>query len=490
MAAGGGLLLFISLPPRGWWWAGVAGIALFSLAVRQVGGRGRVGLGYVAGLAWFAPALVWVAGFSLPGAWLLVALQAGFLALVAAVVPRGSVVLLPAALVVGEWLRGSWPVGGFPLAGPALGQVDAPFVSVGALGGPLALVAVAATAGVALSELATGRRRTAAGLAVVVVVAALAGVAARSATSSVGAPLAVAVVQGGGPRGIPAVAADPGDAFARHLEVSRRIPAGTDLIVWPENVVDVTAPVASTREGASLGALAKAAEATLIAGVTEDVGGHRFRNAAIAWDPSGRPVGRYDKVHRVPFGEYVPGRALLSRVVDLSLVPRDAIPGEGSGLLVTPAGRIGVAVSFEVFFPDRVRAAVSAGSRMIVVPTNAASFTTDEVPAQELAAARLRAIESGRPVLQAAPTGYSALVSPDGTVQSRSELGAAQLLTGAVDLRDGATPYMRLGDVPVVVTAVVVLAVGWLPASRKIRLSVSYRPSRCGSWRAGAWTCP
>lgn len=478
LAAVAGLLVFASLPPRGWWWAGVAGVGSFALAVRDVGWRRRLVLGYLTGLAWFGPALAWVAGFSLPGAVLLVALQAGFVALAAALVLRGKVVLVPVALAVSEWLRSTWPLGGFPLAGPALGQVDAPFVAVAALGGPLALLAVAGAVGVALSELATGHRRTAAGLALAVVVATLAGVAATSATEPVGSPVRVAVVQGGGRRGIPGVAGDPADVLGRHLDVSRRIPTGTDLVLWPENVVDLPASIATSPQGSRLAALARAVDATLIAGVTEEVGDGRFRNAAVAWGPTGRLAGRYEKVHRVPFGEYVPGRALLSHVVDLSLVPRDAIPGDGTGMLETPAGRIGVAISFEVFFPDRVRSAVGAGGQIVVVPTNAASFTTDDVPAQELAAARLRAIEAGRHLIQAAPTGYSAIIDPDGTVRSRTNLGVAQLLTGDVDLRDGVTPYLRLGDTPVVLAALVVLALGWHPASHRIRLPVSYRSTR------------
>lgn len=465
-------MLFASLPPRGWWWAGVAGVGLFALAVRDVGWRRRLAMGYLTGLAWFAPALAWVAGFSLPGVVLLVALQASFVGLAAALVSRGRVVLVPVVLMISEWLRSTWPFGGFPLAGPVLGQVDAPFVAVAALGGPLALVAVAGAVGVALAEVATGRRRTATALAVVVVAATSAGVAATWATEPVGPPVRVAVVQGGGPRGIPAVAADPADVLRRHLYVSRRIPPDRDLVVWPEGAVDLSAPVAGTREGAQLVGLAQAIDATLIAGVTEEVGDRAFRNAAVAWAPTGRLVGRYEKVHRVPFGEYVPGRALLSRVVDLSLVPRDAIPGDDTGMLTTPAGPVGVAISFEVFFPERVRSAVGAGGEIVVVPTNAASFTTAEVPSQEVAAARLRAIETGRHVIQAAPTGYSAIVAPDGTVRARSDLGSPRLLTGDVERRDGATPYVTVGDLPMLLLSVVWLTLVWRGPDRRIRLSV------------------
>src|SRR5205807_9327393 len=97
-------------------------------------------------------------------------------------------------------------------------------------------------------------------------------------------------------------------------------------------------------------------------------------DAAVAWGPGGRIVGRYDKVRRVPFGEYVPLRGLVRHLADLSAVPRDARPGRGPGLLRTPAGPLGVLVSYEVFFEDRARAAVGAGGEVLLVPTNASSY--------------------------------------------------------------------------------------------------------------------
>ena len=78
--------------------------------------------------------------------------------------------------------------------------------------------------------------------------------------------------------------------------------------------------------------------------------------------------------------------------------------------MTSPRAPLGVVISYEVFFADRVRAAVDAGGQVILVPTNAASYTTGEVPAIEVAAARMRAREFGRAVLQAAPTGYSAII--------------------------------------------------------------------------------
>jgi apolipoprotein N-acyltransferase len=164
-------------------------------------------------------------------------------------------------------------------------------------------------------------------------------------------------------------------------------------------------------------------------------------------------VARYDKVHRVPFGEYIPGRGLFRHVANLDLVPRDAIAGRGPGVLSTPAGPLGTVISYEVFFEDRARSAIHAGGEVLVVPTNASSYRTSQVPSQEVAAAQLRAWETGRDTVQAAPTGYSALIDHDGRVLARSTLGRPQAISGVLTLRHGQTLFVRLGDLPVLVLA-------------------------------------
>jgi apolipoprotein N-acyltransferase len=198
-----------------------------------------------------------------------------------------------------------------------------------------------------------------------------------------------------------------------------------------------------------------------MAGVTEPVGQAAFRNEIVAWGPSGRIVAVFEKVHRVPFGEYVPFRSFFARFADLSGVPADAIPGNGTGLMRTPAGPLGVLVSFEIFYAGRSHAAVRAGAELLAVPTNTSSYSTSQVPSQEIAAAKVQAVETGRALVQAAPTGYSAVVSPRGVVVERSVLGARQALTATVGLRRGMTPYDHWGDLPVLLVAALALAAGW-----------------------------
>ncbi|HWW54726.1 MAG TPA: apolipoprotein N-acyltransferase, partial [Acidimicrobiales bacterium] len=216
--------------------------------------------------------------------------------------------------------------------------------------------------------------------------------------------------------------------------------------------------------------------ATIVAGITEPVGDTRFRNAAVAWAPAGQVVARYDKVHRVPFGEYIPGRSLIRHFVNLDNVSRDAIAGHGPGLLGTPAGTMGVVISYEVFFSERARAAIRAGGQVLLVPTNTASYTTSQVPDAEIATARLRAWETGRDVVMAAPTGFSAIIGPRGQVRARSGLGTARILTAAVTRRTGLTPYGRAGDGPFVALSLVLLAAAWLAGRRRAAAALLDRP--------------
>jgi len=176
--------------------------------------------------------------------------------------------------------------------------------------------------------------------------------------------LRIAAVQGGGPRGTRGVETAEREVFDRHLAASRTIaPGAADVVVWPENAVSLPGPTAGSPEGEELAAEARRLQAVLLVGVVEDVPPAQFRNAQLAYAPDGQLVGRYDKVHRVPFGEYAPLRDLVAKVVDLSLLPRDAIRGEGPGILLGPGGQpLGVVISYEVFFGDRSRSAIRAAA--------------------------------------------------------------------------------------------------------------------------------
>lgn len=466
-----GALLAGSMPPREAWYLAPVGAAVLTWAALSLPWRQRLTLGATTGLAFFVPTLSWLTDFHPAGfAAVLVVEVVMFSAAMLLVDPRRARWwTVPAALVGLEAVRVRFPFGGFPIPGIAVGQLDGPFAAAAPLGGSLLVVGLALGAGAAVTGLAvTGRRvRTLVTVAVLVAVSAV-GVLLAAPDGEPAGSLRAALVQGGGPRGIPAVVSDADAVTERQFLLSEDLPPDLDLVLWPESSLGVSGPVADTREAEGVAQLARRTGATVVVGLSESYD-DGFRNAAVAWAPDGRIVDRYEKVHRVPFGEYIPARGLFERLSDMtSLVPRDAIPGSGAGLLRTPAGPLGVVISYEVFFSDRVRAAVAAGGQVLLVPTNAASYTTEEVPATEVAAARMRALEFDRAVLQAAPTGYTAIVRPDGLVVEQSGLSTAEVLTATVPLRTGMTAYARTGDGPILTVVALALLAG--PLMRLLHL--------------------
>jgi apolipoprotein N-acyltransferase len=249
--------------------------------------------------------------------------------------------------------------------------------------------------------------------------------------------------------------------FDRHLEASQSLQPPLDLVVWPEGVLQSHDPLATSDEASEVSDLAQRLGATVLVGVEQDVGTHHYLNEVVAWGPDGKIHGTYVKNHLVPFGEYVPWRSFLSKFFNLAEVPLDAIAGHSPGFLRTPAAPLGIMISYEVFFDERARSGVRAGGQVLVVPTNTASYRSSQVPTQELAAARLRAWETGRWLLQVTPTGYSAIVGPTGKVVQRTTLGEQRVIEGTVPRETGRTVYVILGDTPIALLALLVTAASW-----------------------------
>ena len=470
-ALAGGGLAFLSIPPIGAWPAGIAGVALFAYCLRDARPRRRIACGFLFGFGLLVPGLVWMIDFTAPGYPIAVVVESAFYALAGLMTPgrRGRVVAFPAALALAETLRDIWPFGGVPVPELSHGQAGAPLAQLARLGGSPTVtfgIGLAAAALVALvSALTPSRNERRAWVPSAVAALALAAlVAGAYLAPDGGGPvgrLRVADVQGGGPRGLRAVNQDPTVAFTAQEEATARIGDQVQLIVWPENVLELDHALDGSAEDAAMRQIATDHRATVIAGVTEPVGATRFLNEAFAWTPTGGRIGPYEKVHRVPFGEWIPFRSLLSHVANLSDVPRDAIAGRGPGYLATPAGRFAFCISWEVFFDSRALSGVRAGGRVLLVPTNAASYTSGQVPSIEVASSRLRAIATGREVVQSAPTGFSAFIDHRGRVSARTALGARQVIESYVTERSGYTPFDVLGVDGVRLLLALVLSFGW-----------------------------
>jgi apolipoprotein N-acyltransferase len=519
-ALAAGLGLALSLPPWGWWILAFPAAGLLWWRLAGLRARTRLWAGWLAGLGCYVPGLMWARSFTTPGAVVLIALEALFMGLGCLVVPArpawARALAFPAAMVLAEAVRQTWPFGGLPIGGVFLGQADGPLLGVARLGGPLSLDGAVFVGGVgiaALTELMVRTVRDGArarafaradadavdiaapgagpvapkgragivsgalvgrGAMALVAAVALAGltvvaVAADHAPDG-GAPVGTvttAAVQGGGARGFDKSQINPSVVLAAQMDATslmRQLDHGAapQLVLWPEDVVSLDTLLTASPEEGVLSNLARALHTTLVVGVTETVSPTAFRNEVVAFGPDGTLVSRYEKVHRVPFGEYVPYRGFFAHLGNLSSVPRDAIPGRASGLLPTPAAPLGAMVSYEVFYADRGRSSVRAGAQLLIVPTNTSSYATAQVPTQEIAASEVQAVQQGRDLLQAAPTGYSAAVTNRGVLLERSTLGARQVVFATLSRRTGTTLYVRYGDLPVLALAGLALVAGWL----------------------------
>jgi apolipoprotein N-acyltransferase len=279
----------------------------------------------------------------------------------------------------------------------------------------------------------------------------------------------IAIVQGGGPQHTRFGNGDATEVFQRHVDATRQlVNEPVDVILWPENVVALDGRLANSKQLATLSNLAIEKNATIIAGVTEDLPNQpNFLNASVVINPDGTVGDRYDKVRRVPFGEYVPLRPLIEKVAGNSGIPtRDAVPGTGHGTLETEAGTFGVAISWEDFFTDRTRDAIGNGGQILMNPTNGASYWLTQVQTQQIASSRLRAIETGRWETQAAPTGLSALIDPSGNLLDRTGVTEQRVILATVPKREGDTISTMVGPWPMVVLSVAGIVLAWVMQRR------------------------
>ncbi len=464
-----GLAIAASMPPWGFWPLAIVGIVLVDLAIAEQPRWRRFRLGWLAGAAWLVPSTVWMLDFSPAGYAAAGLILSAYLGVACALVPAQAPwrwLALPGALALAELARWSFPFGGVPLSTIPMSQVASPLGPVVRLGGGPLLTIVTAAVAVAVAAGAARRWRIASGaLVAVVAVAALTVVSPRA--TPVGS-LEVAVVQGGGPQRTRAVDTDPDAPFERQLEASAQVRGPVDVVLWPENVVNVDGPLAGSDKEARLVELARRLDAVVVPGIVESFDGY-FLNASVAISPEGEQVSRYDKVQRVPFGEYVPFRAIvdpLSGGIVSKYIPQEARAGTGPALLQTAVGPLATVISWEVFFERRAREGLQRGGEVLLNPTNGSSYWLTVVQSQQVASSRLRAMESDRWVLQAAPTGFSAIVSPTGAVLQRTGISEQKVLQGTIERRSGLTWATRFGPIPALLAALGLVVAANVAATR------------------------
>jgi apolipoprotein N-acyltransferase len=232
-------------------------------------------------------------------------------------------------------------------------------------------------------------------------------------------------------------------------------PTPPDVIIWPEASI----PFLRYRHEAvfrhSIEALAREVKSSILfgtvdspapLGVQNDPGG-AYTNTAMVVDSNGALTWKYDKIHLVPFGEYVPAKRLLFFAGKLVAEVADFTAGESYAITRLGAAEGGCLICYEIIFPRLVRGFVRRGADVLVTITNDAWFGESAAPRQHWNAAVLRAVENGRPVLRCANTGISGHIDPLGRVMAETRLNEQTIVRASLAVAPIDTVYSRNGEV-------------------------------------------
>ncbi|MHB1234530.1 MAG: apolipoprotein N-acyltransferase, partial [Microbacteriaceae bacterium] len=437
VAALAGPVIAGGFPGLNWWPLAFLGTILMLWALRDRSFAEGLLVGLVGGFSFFGTLIFWSTVYLGPVPWLaLTVVEAFFFSAGAALIsllwrwaPRvwpsaaARVGLVP-VLVAGVWVcreavSSVWPYGGFSWGRLAFSQSESPFAPLAAYLGASGLSFVVAWLCAFLLQL---RFEMAAprGARAAIALAALASVLVIPAwpVSTTGS-IRVAAVQGNANAGLFA-SYTPGQILQDHVAGTLPlIGKKVDLIVWPENASDLN-PLQYPQSAAILDYLTQKLAAPLITGTITEQGNRTF-NSLLLWQPGRGAVAQYDKMHPVPFAEYLPDRSFWYPLApDLfKLIPRDYTIGTRPNVFDINGIKAGLAICFDIVDDHLIRKMMAGGAQFIVAPTNNADFGRTDESVQQLAIARLRAIETARSVVNISTVGTSAIIGPRGETISR-----------------------------------------------------------------------
>lgn len=375
-------------------------------------------------------------------------------------------VVYPAGWVLFEWIRG-WFLTGFPWLNLGYSQLASPLAGLAPVAGVYGVsLATALSAGwlLLLVTARHARARLAWGAALLVLWGGAALLNTLSWTQPAGAPLRATLLQGDIPQDLKWLA----EVREPTLELYTKLTEqhwDSQLIVWPESAL----PEMYDQAEAFIDDLAEKARAhnsELLVGVLyTDAATGRYYNSVVS---VGDHRQFYYKHHLVPFTEYLPMQSLLGGIVDFMQVPMsDFSKGPAKQPPLAVAGqKAGISICYEDAFGEEVINALPEATLLVNV-SNDAWFGHSIAPQQHLQIARMRALETGRPLLRATNTGLTAIVDERGRLQSVAPQFKVAALTGEIQPRQGMTPYARVGNDLVVSLVVVMLAGAGLIARRR-----------------------
>jgi apolipoprotein N-acyltransferase len=457
-----GPLMDAGFPDMNVWPLTLVGVGLLLAALQGQSVRGGALIGFTAGISFYLTHIAWVGQYLGPVPWLALtvteslfwALFGGLAAATYRHVPRAwpgrwaRLVLVP-TVISGLWVgreevAGSWPYGGFSWGRVAMSQSEGPFADVvswtGMAGLSFLLVLLVAGAVSGICE-----RERVAPVATVLLAAATVLLLVPVFPVQVTGSFRIAAVQGNGPAGYFSERS-PGDLLKAQLDASSGLEAeDLDAIVWPENASEFD-PFSTAAEKNRVAMIAKRLGAPLTLGTITQRNG-RYFNSTVAVDPDRGIVDVYDKKHPVPFGEYVPDREFWEKLAPdlIGMIQREYVPGQRDGILDLGPIAAGSAICFDITDDRVMRELIDDGAELILAQSNNADFGRTDESVQQLAIARLRAIEYGRTVVNISTVGTSAIISPTGATIAELKPFTAGTMIETVQTANGITPAAQIG---------------------------------------------
>jgi apolipoprotein N-acyltransferase len=286
--------------------------------------------------------------------------------------------------------------------------------------------------------------------------------------ASQGRQVRVALIQGNIPQDEKWDAAHAGSILNTYLSMTREAAGrGAQLVIWPESSTPF--PFLDNKAGGErIRALVRETGIELLLGSDQvDHQTRAYYNAAFLVRKDGDVAGVYQKMHLVPFGEFVPLKQLLFFVGPLVEQVGGFTPGRDMVMLPTTHGPISTAICYEIVFPRLVGESVSRGSQLLTTITNDAWYGYSSAPYQHFLQASMRAIEQGRYLARAANTGITGFVDPYGRIVDKTEIFERAILIGDVRMLEGRTIYGRIGDLfAYILAALTIVALLFAPRRR------------------------
>jgi apolipoprotein N-acyltransferase len=446
-----GALLCASFAPISWWWLAPFALALLlkSLHGRRFHMRLLSTLAF--GFAFFAPLLSWTNTYVGDLPWLLLVTSQIALFLPLSLLPfqKSRPLLLfafPSLWLICEWMTARIPFGGFGWGRVAFSQASAPYSKIARYGGA---PSISFTVGVLAVAIVFFIHKDFKLFGTLVLSLSVAIVFLTSLSIIIPKTnFTVLAVQGGVPEMGLDFNARATQVFQMHLAETNKFLSANhkhiDVILWPENAVDVD-PFKTPSIRNQLDSIANKFNIPMIVGAVTYTGSN-YRNESILWEPGRGATSRYIKQHLTPFGEYVPLRAIAEFFSPYARDIVDFVPGKKGIDHYVGRAIIAPIICFELI-DDSLGREMTRHSNLVVVQTNSATFGNGAESLQQLGITRIRAIEHGKFVISVSTTGVSSVVDPRGRTSHKTSLGEINAFSSDVSLIIGRTFSDRNGAV-------------------------------------------